>query len=167
MLPEATQEAVAGRIGERERVVAHIGVAVPVLRVEGTFGRRVWRREPRQQGIVDAAIEMDKATDRQFLLAGKAARGLAGDATGRIIRAVGKAALAPGVVGEPLHDQAVLVRDDRDRAEMIGVEISRRQRLGRGLQHPHADLGVADRKIVGPLLAHGARILHLLHHAEG
>jgi hypothetical protein len=37
----------------------------------------------------------------ELLVAGEAAAGLAGDDAGGIVHAIGEAALAPGVVGEP------------------------------------------------------------------
>src|SRR5258708_15722668 len=86
-----------------------IGVAVPAPRAKGTFRDRVSRSEPREQGIVDAAVQVNEAGDRKLLLAGEAARGLAGDAAGSVVAAVRIAALAPDVIGEPLHHHAVLV----------------------------------------------------------
>lgn len=102
----------------------------------------------------DAAVHVHEGNGIEFLVAGEATRGLAGDAAGRIVGAVGEAPLAPGVVGEPLHHHTILVGDDRDRAEMVGVEVTRRHRRGRDVGHAHADLGVADEEIVGPARKH-------------
>jgi|KBSMisStandDraft_5_1062788.scaffolds.fasta_scaffold664138_1 hypothetical protein len=44
---------------------------------------------------------------------------------------------------------------------MVGVEVARGQRLGRDLEHPHADLGVADREMVGSLRRRRAGIVDL------
>jgi hypothetical protein len=82
---------------------------------------------------------MHEADARQHLLAGEAAAGLARDAAGRDW-VVGAAApdppLAPRVVGIALDHRAARVGDDRDRAEVILVEIA--QRDGRALQEAHA-----------------------------
>jgi hypothetical protein len=101
-------------------------------------------------GIVDAAVEVHEGDGVKLFLAGEATRALAGNAAGWVVGAGGEAPLAPGVVAEPLQHHAVLVGDDADRAEMIGVEITRRDGLGGDVSYPHADLGVADRKIIGP-----------------
>ena len=49
---------------------------------------------------------------------------------------------------------------------MVGVEIARGQRLGGDLDRPHADLGVADREIFGPLRRTCAGVADLGQHAE-
>jgi hypothetical protein len=47
---------------------------------------------------VDAAVHVHQRDIGQFLMAGKTSRGLAGDAAGGVVRAVGVAALAPGFI---------------------------------------------------------------------
>jgi len=74
------EEVVAVRVGEGERVVADIGIAVPALRVQRVGHRRIGAGETRQDGIIDPAVQMNEAGNREFLLAGEAARSLAGDA---------------------------------------------------------------------------------------
>jgi hypothetical protein len=51
----------------------------------------------------DPAVQMNEAGNRELLLTGEAARGLAGDAIGGIVGAVRIAPLAPGVIGQGLH----------------------------------------------------------------
>src|SRR5262249_7671363 len=70
----------AVRIGEGERVVADIGIAVPALRIERIRDCRIGAGEARKQRVVDAAVQMHEAANRELLLAGEAPRGLAGDA---------------------------------------------------------------------------------------
>jgi len=68
---------------------------------------------------------MQEPHARQHLLPGEAARRLARDAAGHIVGAVGKAPLAPGVVGVALFgERAARVGDHRDRAEMVLVEVA-------------------------------------------
>jgi len=65
-----------------------IGLAVPALGAKGIFRDRVRRCEPREQRIVDAAAQVNEAGDREFFLAGEAARGVAGDAAGGVVAAI-------------------------------------------------------------------------------
>ena len=109
---------------------------------------------------------MDEA-DRQLLLAGKAARGLAGDAAGRIVRPVGEAPLAPGVVGQSLDHRAGLVGDDGDRAEMIGVEIAGRDRLRRRRAAPACRPWRCRPRDSRSIAASRCRDLQLGQHPEG
>ena len=92
-------------------------------------------------------------------MAREAAALLAGDGPRRVGLAVGMAPLAPGVVGEPLHHPAVLVGDDRDRAQVVGVEVARGGGLV-GLLDVDADEPAADDEVVGPphLAAAHARV---------
>jgi hypothetical protein len=99
----------------------------------------------------------------QLFLGGEAARGLAGEATGRIVGASGEAALAPGVVAVALHHGAGLVGDDGDRAEIVGVEVAGGD--GAAGQDAHAEQGAAGADIVVPLRA--ARTEQLGMDAEG
>ncbi len=156
----------AGRIGERERIIADIGVAVPALRAERTFRDRIRGREPRQQRIVDSAVHVHEPDRVEFFVSGEAATGLAADAACNVVGTVRIAALAPGVIGQPLHHHAEFIRDDRDRAEVIGVEVARGQRLGGDLKRSHADLGISDREIFGPLRRSRAGIADFRQHAE-
>ena len=79
---------------------------------------------------------------------------LAGDRA-RVVGAIGKAALAPGVVRQALQYAAILIGEDGDRAEMIGVEKAYRGHLLSGrVDGPAADHDVADREKVGPHSAH-------------
>jgi hypothetical protein len=71
----------------------------------------------------------------------------ADDRTSRIAGAIRIAALALGVIGQPLSDIAILVGDGGDRAEMIGVEVARRQGLGGQIEEALADHDVADGEI--------------------
>jgi hypothetical protein len=86
---------------------------------------------PRSLLLPDAA---DRGEDRhgdgiELLVAGEAAVRLAGDGPRRIGGAVRLAALAPGVVGKALRDDVGpdprLLGDDRDRAQVVGVEPAR------------------------------------------
>jgi hypothetical protein len=63
---------------------------------------------------------------------------------------VGKRRLPPGVVAVALYDGAALVGDNRDRAEVVGVEIARGD-AAVGVQHSHSDQGAADHQVVVPL----------------
>lgn len=83
-------------------------------------------------------------------MAGEAAAGLAGDTAGRIAGAVWEAPPAPGVVTQALDHRPALVGDDRDRAEMVGVEVAQRNGRCGELLDPHADPDVADRQILVP-----------------
>jgi hypothetical protein len=135
---EVRQPGEAVRISEGERIVADIGIPIPALRVGWIGHGRIRAGHAREQRVIDAPVQMHEAADRELLLAGEAARGLTGDAAGGIVGAVRVAPLAPGVIAQPLHHEAVLVGDDRDRAEMIREEVARRQRGGRHLQGAHA-----------------------------
>ena len=59
--------------------VADVAVAVPALGGERVLRHRVGRAEPRQQRVVDPPVHVDQAHLGQVLVAGEAARGLAGD----------------------------------------------------------------------------------------
>jgi hypothetical protein len=63
---------------------------------------------------------MHQADVVKLLLGGEAARGLAGEAAGGIVGAVGEAPLAPGILAVALHHVGGLVGDDGDRAEIVG-----------------------------------------------
>jgi hypothetical protein len=80
----------------------------------------------------------------------EAARRLAGDAAGRIVRPGGEAPLAPSIVGIALDHAAVLVGDDSDRAQMVGVEIASGDAVV-AVQHAHAHQGAAGGEEVVPL----------------
>src|SRR4051794_11614976 len=111
LLPEAAQEAVARRVGEVDRAIADVAVAVPTLRGERALGRRVCRAEAGEQRVVHAAVHVHEADGVELLVAGEATAGLAGDGAGRIVGAVGVAALAPGVIREALEDGPALIGD--------------------------------------------------------
>ncbi len=97
LLPEAAHEAVAGGVGEVERAVADIGIAVPALRGERVLRHRIGGAEATEQGIVDAAVHVHQANVVQLFVAGEAARGLAGQAACRVVGAIGVPPFAPGV----------------------------------------------------------------------
>ena len=105
-LPEAAHEAVAAGVGEVERAVADVAVAVPALRAERALRHRIGGAEAGQQRVVDAAVHVHEADGVELLVAGEAAAGLAGDGAGGIVAAVGVAALAPGVVAQALEHGA-------------------------------------------------------------
>jgi hypothetical protein len=90
---------------------------------------------------------MHEADIVQLLLAGEAARGLAGEAAGRVVCPGREAPLAPGVIGVAFYDCAALVGDDRDRAEVVGMEIARGDaQVGVQDTHPqHAAAGAYER----------------------
>ena len=96
-LPETAHEAIAGRIGEVQRAVADIGIAVPALRRERVLGHRVRRTEPPQERIIDAAIHMNEANLIELLMAGEAACRLARQAPRDVVLAGCIPPLAPGV----------------------------------------------------------------------
>jgi hypothetical protein len=86
-MKEDGQPGVAARIGEGERVVGDVGVAVPRLRIarigHGRVGaehapeERVPRvRLRRPEGRLQPAVQVHKARDRKFLPRGEAARGV-------------------------------------------------------------------------------------------
>ena len=77
----------------------------------------------------DAAVHVHEADGVELLVAGEAAAGLAGDRAGGIVAAVGVAALAPCIVREALEHRARLVGDDRDRPQVVLVEIAGRDGL--------------------------------------
>lgn len=99
-------EAVAGWIGEVDRGVADVQVAVPALREERALRHGVGGREPRQQRIVDAAVHVREGDGVVLLVAGEAAAGL------RISRKRGK------MLGQP-------------RAQELSAERGREQQLFR------------------------------------
>jgi len=96
-----------------------------------------------------------EAADGELLLRGEAERDLAAEAAGQILRAVGIATLAPGIERESADDRAGLVADGDDRAQVVGVEIVGRDRLGIDEVEAHADGDVADGQILVPLAAAG------------
>ena len=116
-----SEEAVAVGVGEGERVVDDVAVAVPRLPVQRVGHERVGAHHAADQRVVDPAVQMHEADIGQLLLAGEAARGLASavEVAGRVVGAVGEAPLAPGVVAQAFGDGAALVGDDCDRAEII------------------------------------------------
>src|ERR1043166_4181528 len=86
----------------------------------------------------DAVVQMNEADAREHLLPGEAADGLTLDAAGRVVGAVvPEAPLPPGVVGVALDRRAARVGDDRDRAEVVLVEVA--QGDARALDEAHAD----------------------------
>jgi hypothetical protein len=145
-----SEEAVAIGVGEGERVVDDVAVAVPRLAVQRVGHERVGAHHAADQRVVDPAVQVHKADIVKLLLAGEAARGLAGDVAGRVVRPVRVAPLAPGVVAQALGDGAALVGDDGDRAEVVGMEIARGDGAV-GVQRDHADQGAADHQVVVPL----------------
>lgn len=100
------KEAVAVGVGDAERVVDDVGVAVPRLPVERIGHERIGAHHAPDQRIVHPAVEVNEADIGQLLLAGEAADGLAGDAAGGIIRPGGEAPLAPSVIRVALDDGA-------------------------------------------------------------
>ena len=137
-LPEAAHEAVAAGVGEVERAVADIAVSVPALRRERALRHRICRAEPCQQRVVHSAVHVHEAHRVELLMTGEAAARLAGDGAGGIVAAIGVAAFTPRVVAQALQDDARLVGDDGDRAEVVLVEIPGRDGLVAVL-HMHAD----------------------------
>jgi len=152
-------------IGELERIVVDIAVAVEMLAVQQVLDDRVDAGELGELGVVNPGIHMHEADAGQLFLVRIAARGAARDAAGRVIRAVGEAPLAPGVVAIALHHRCGLVGDDGDRAQMIGVEVAGGDGLIAALE-AHADHRPANRQVLVPLAdGAGAEELHI--HAEG
>ena len=92
------KEAVAVGVGDAERVVDDVGVAVPRLPVERVGHERIGAHHAPDQGVVHPAVEVNEADIGQLFLAGEAADGLAGDAAGGIVRPGGEAPLAPSVI---------------------------------------------------------------------
>jgi hypothetical protein len=78
-LPEAAHETVARGIGEVERAVADVRVAVPALRGEWALGGRIRGAEASQQRVVDAPVHVHEADLVELLVTGEATVGLAGD----------------------------------------------------------------------------------------
>ena len=153
LLPETAHEAIAGRIGEVQRAVADIGVAVPALRRERVLRGRIGGAEAAQHRVVDTAIHMYQANIGELLMAGEAARRLAGDTAGRIILAIGETALAPGIIREALNDGASRIGNGRNRPQMVLVEVSR------------VSCGIRSIDAHADHLAAGGEIIRPLHHA--
>jgi hypothetical protein len=120
------------------------------LRIERIRHRRVGARHAAEQRVVDAAVEVDEAADAERFLPGEAARGHAGDRARRVVGAIRIAALPPGIIRQILDDIVILVGDGRDPAELIGVEVARRQRLGGRIEEAHVDHDVSDGDIFVP-----------------
>lgn len=126
-------------------------VAVPPLRIERALGHRIGGAEAADHRIVDAAIHVHEADRIELLVPRKAAARLALKASRGIVPTIRETPLAPCIVGEPLDYRPDLVRNDRDRAQMILAEIARqrRRRRRRVLDH-HADKLAARDQIVVP-----------------
>jgi hypothetical protein len=109
------------------------------------------------------AIEGSDCAGLLTHLPDEAADGLAHDAVARVVGAVGKAPLAPRIVGVALDHGPVLVGQHGDRAEVVLMEVA--QGDARALQEAHAHHGAAHHDVVVPLGGGGDDELDV--HPEG
>ena len=67
-LPEASEEAVSGGVGEVEGGVADVAVAVPALGGEWVLGGGVGGAEAGQQRVIDAPVHVHEADGIELLV---------------------------------------------------------------------------------------------------
>lgn len=110
---------VAGGIGEAQRVVVDVTVAVKALQVERVVDIGVGADEPCQHGVVQPPVHVGEAAVEHFV-PGVALPGLV-DAG---VAARDQGLLAPGVVAVARHDGAGFVGDGNDAALLVAVEVA-------------------------------------------
>ena len=106
-----------GGVGIAERVVQYIAVAVVALRVAGELNNGIGREKTAQVRVVHPPVHVDEGDAVEHLVAGVAAQG---GGAGQLVHRRGRrgrAALAPGIVGQALGD-------DADGAQVVSVQVA-------------------------------------------
>ena len=112
-----------GRVGVAVRVVEHVGVRVPVLRVVRCLDHRVGLQKPPQRRVVDPAVHVDHVQSVQHLVAREPARGAGETRCGDAGRAAVGSALAERIEAAAFDHCARFIGRGNDAADVVGEQV--------------------------------------------
>lgn len=112
---------VAAGVGQRQRVVQYVAVAVQAL--DTGIEHHVGLQEAADLRVVDAAIHVDQPEHVEHVVAGKTLSGAGGNAAQRALPVGGVATVAVGIKAHSLDDAAAGVGDGVDRAQGVGEQV--------------------------------------------